>query len=140
MKIGDLVVDLVRKDIKNLYIKVYPPYGEVRIVSPYKLDDATIKEFVTAKKSWIAKKQEKYQTSSPVPSKEYKSGEIHYYKGDPLTLQVIDHQAPPKVIIKDRLYLVLYVRQGSNTAKKEQVLVNWYRQQLKAELPIHIAK
>ena len=56
MKIDDLVIDVVRKDIKNLYIKIHPPHGEVRIVSPRKLDDAIIREFVIAKKNWIKKK------------------------------------------------------------------------------------
>ena len=140
MKIGDLVVDVVRKDIKNLYIKVYPPLGEVRIVSPYRLDDATIKEFVIAKKKWIAKKQDRCKALPPIQPKEYTTGEIHYYKGDRLTLNVIYHQGTPKVIVRDRLYLDLYVKYGSNLAKRERVLISWYRQQLKAELPNLIAK
>jgi len=66
MKIDDLVIDVVRKDIKNLYIKVYPPHGEVQIVSPRKLDDAVIREFAIAKKNWIKKKQDKYKTQPAI--------------------------------------------------------------------------
>ena len=139
MQIGNLVVDVVRKDIKNLYIKIYPPNGEVRIVSPHKLDDATIEEFVIAKKSWITQKQDKYKNQPAIYPKQYISGESHYYKGDRFLLNVIYHQAPPKVLIRDN-YLDLYVRYGSIAEQREQVLTNWYRQQLKAELPCLIAK
>ena len=48
MKIDNLVVDLVRKDIKHLYIKIYPPEGKILIVSPQRLDDAAIKKSVIA--------------------------------------------------------------------------------------------
>jgi predicted metal-dependent hydrolase len=140
LKIGDLVIDVVRKDIKNLYIRVYPPNGAVRIVSPRQLDDAAIQEFVIAKKNWIKKKQDKYKAQSPASSQEYQSGEIHYYKGDRLILNVIAHQASPKVIIREQLFLDLYVRHGSIAEQREQILINWYRQQLKAELPSLIAK
>ncbi len=139
MQIGDLVVDVVRKDIKNLYIKIYPPNGEVRIVSPYKLDNAAIKKFVIAKQNWIKKKQDKYKAKTPISPKQYMTGENHYYKGDRFLLNVIYHQAPPKVLIRNN-YLDLYVRHGSIAEQREQVLINWYRQQLKAELPSLIAK
>ncbi len=139
MQIGNLTVDVVRKDIKNLYIKIYPPNGEVRIVSPRRLDDATIKKFVIAKKNWIEKKQNKCKNQPVTYAKQYVSGEIHYYKGDRFLLNVIYYQASPKVIIRDN-YLDLYVRHGSITEQKEQVLISWYRQQLKAELPSLIAK
>lgn len=140
MQIGDLVINLVRKDIKNLYIKVYPPNGEVRIVAPRYLDEATIAKFAIAKQDWIAKKRQQYQGRALISPPKYKSGEIHYYKGDRLILQVIEHQASPKVIIRDGQYLDLYLRKGSTTEKRERVLLDWYRQQLKAELPDIIAK
>ena len=139
MKVGDLIVDVVRKDIKNVYIKIYPPYGEIRIISPHQLDDASIKKFVIAKKNWIKKKQHKYKSQPVILPKEYKSGETYYYKGDRFLLNVIYHSLTPKVVIRNN-YLDLYVRYGSITEQREQVLVSWYRQQLKAELPNLIAK
>jgi predicted metal-dependent hydrolase len=53
MRIGSLEVDVVRKNIKNLYIRVEPPDGQVRIVCPQKLDDLSIREFAGAKIDWI---------------------------------------------------------------------------------------
>ena len=139
MKIDNLIIDVVRKDIKNLYIKIYPPDGQIRIISPHKIDDATIRKFVVAKKNWIEKKQHEYKSQPAILPKEYKSGETHYYKGDRFLLNVIYHSSTPKVAIKDDC-LDLYVRYGSISEQREQVLTDWYRQQLKAELPSLIAK
>ena len=37
--VNDLVVDVVRKDIKNLHLAVYPPNGRVRVAAPLRVDD-----------------------------------------------------------------------------------------------------
>jgi predicted metal-dependent hydrolase len=138
MKIASLEIDIVRKNIKNLYIKVYPPDGQVRVVCPQKLDDAVIRQFVDSKIDWIDKKRAKFKTQ-PRSSQQYLTGENCFFKGDRYLLNVIYHQAAPQVIIEeDRLNL--YVRYGSITEQREQALTNWYRQQLKAELPDLIAK
>ena len=140
MKIGDLIIDVVKKDIKNLHLAVYPPDGRVRIASPLKLDDESIRLFAISKLGWIKKKQAKFQAQPRQSPREYVSGETHYFKGDRYLLNVIYHQATPKVVIRNKTYLDLYVRHGSIREQREQVLTNWYRQQLKAELPILIAK
>jgi len=37
--VGNISIDVVRKDIKNLHLGVYPPGGRVRIATPLKIDD-----------------------------------------------------------------------------------------------------
>ena len=32
--VSDLVVNVVRKDIKNLHLAVYPPHGRVHVAAP----------------------------------------------------------------------------------------------------------
>ncbi|MGF1539358.1 MAG: SprT-like domain-containing protein [Pleurocapsa sp.] len=59
---------------------------------------------------------------------------------DRYLLNVIYHSAAPKVVVRNKTYLDLYVRYGSLQEQREQVLINWYRQQLKAQLPPLIAK
>ncbi len=34
IKVGNISIDVVRKDIKNLHLGVYPPNGRVRIATP----------------------------------------------------------------------------------------------------------
>ncbi|MEL6930323.1 MAG: SprT family zinc-dependent metalloprotease [Cyanobacteria bacterium J06600_6] len=140
MKIDDFTVEIVKKDIKNLHLRVYPPDGRVRISAPRRLDEKIIREFAITKLDWIKQSRAKFLAQPRQSSFEYISGESHYYKGDRYLLQVIQHNASPKVLISNKLELELYVRYGSIKEQREQVLTNWYRQQLKIEIPKLIRK
>ncbi|MEM8722056.1 MAG: SprT family zinc-dependent metalloprotease [Cyanobacteria bacterium P01_G01_bin.39] len=139
MEIDGLQVKVIRKNIKNLYIKVYPPHGEVRLICPRQLSDQAIYQFVAAKTDWIKRKQVKVQAQPPQTEYQYISGESHFFKGDRYRLKVIYNKAKPKVIL-NQSQLILYVYYGSILEQRSQVLLSWYRQQLKAELPRLIAK
>ena len=139
MKIGKLEIEVVRKKIKNLYLRVESPEGIVRITCPQQLDDEAIWQFVERKTHWIEKQQAKFLAQPRKRHLEYFTGEPHYFKGDRYLLNIIYHHAAPKVVIEGTS-LNLYVRYNSIPEQKELALTNWYRQQLKTELPRLIAK
>ena len=134
-----LTINVVKKPIKNINLSVHPPDGRVRISAPWQVDDATIRDFAIAKLEWIQQKQAKILARPCQAVKQYISGESHHYKGDHYLLNVIDSDLAPKVVIRDRTYLDLYVKKGSDQEQRTKVLTEWYRQQLKAELPDLIA-
>lgn len=138
--IGNLLIDVVRKDIKNLHLAVYPPHGRVRIATPLKVDDERIRLFVISKLNWIKKQQAKFQSQVRQSPREFISGESHYFKGYRYVLNVIYHKSSPKVVIRNKTYLDLYVREGSTQAQREKVLIDWYRQQLRQEISPLIEK
>ena len=43
--VSGLVVDVVRKDIKNLHLAVYPPVGRVRVAAPLRVNDEAVRLF-----------------------------------------------------------------------------------------------
>jgi hypothetical protein len=138
--VGKLVIDVVRKDIKNLHLAVYPPDGRVRIATPLKIDDESVRLFAISKMAWIKKHQAKFKTQSRQSDREYVSGESHYFQGHRYLLNVIYHQSAPKVIIRNKTYLDLYVREGSDEAQRKTVLMAWYRRHLKNDIPPLIKK
>lgn len=140
LNIGDLSIDVVKKNIKNLHLSVYPPHGRVKISAPLKLSDETLRLFAISKLSWIKKQQAKYQAQIRQSPREYVSGESHYFLGNRYLLNVIYHKSAPKVIIRNKTYLDLYIKEGSNQAQREKVIIDWYRQQLKQEIPPLIQK
>lgn len=139
MQVEDISIDIVRKNIKNLYLKVRANDGKVCISAPINLEEKDIRQFALTKLNWIRQKQSKFEQQLSIPTPEYLSGENHYYQGDRFTLNIISHAKPSKVIIND-CYLNLYIRHGSIKEQREKVLINWYRQQLKTKLPSLIAK
>jgi len=135
-----LVVDVVRKNIKNLHLAVYPPNGRVRVAAPLRVNDEAVRLAVISRLAWIKRRQAKFEAQERQSAREYVSGESHYYQGNRYRLNVIYHDGLPKVTIRNKTTLDLYVRTGSDTAQRERVFLAWYRQQLKAMAPPLIAK
>ena len=138
--VADLVIDVVRKDIKNLHLGVYPPHGRVRVATPRKINDEAVRLFVVSKLGWIKKQRLKFAGQERQSPREYVTGESHYVAGDRYLLNVIYQPGAPKVVIRNKTQLDLYVRPGSDLAQRRRVLTEWYRRQLKAQIPALLAK
>lgn len=138
--VNGIVVDVVRKDIKNLHLAVYPPAGRVRVAAPLRINDEAVRLFTISRLGWIKRQQAKFEAQERQSAREYVSGESHYYHGDRYLLDVIYAKGTPTVTIRNKKFLELRVRPDSDTAERERVLTTWYRQQLKSEIPPLLAK
>ena len=78
--IGDICVDVAHKDIKNVYLSVYPPTGKVKIAAPLRMDLDTVRIFAISKLSWIKKQQGKFLRQGREAPREYITRESHYTK------------------------------------------------------------
>lgn len=59
--VNGLTVDVVRKDIKNLHLAVYPPKGRVRVSVPLRVDDEAVRLAVISRMAWIKRHQAKFE-------------------------------------------------------------------------------
>jgi len=139
ISLGDITVDVVQKDIKHLHLSVYPPTGRVKIAAPERMNVDAIRIYAISKLDWIRKQQAKLKAQEREAPRDYMTGESHYYLGKRYLLKVIEREAAPAVILKQRT-IDIYVRPGSDRAKKQDVLESWYRQQLKDMIPAYISK
>lgn len=55
-------------------------------------------------------------------------------------LNVVYNNGPPRVILRNNTTMDLYVRTGSDTARRGRALLDWYRAQLSAAVPPLLAK
>ena len=51
--LGDIAISVVKKDIKNIHLSVYPPTGAVRISAPLRMNIDTIRVFAISKLGWV---------------------------------------------------------------------------------------
>ncbi len=58
--VSDITIDIVRKNIQNLHLAVYPPTGRVRIDTPLKIDDEAVRLFAISKLGWIKKHRKNF--------------------------------------------------------------------------------
>lgn len=134
IQLGDLVIDVELKDIKNIHLSVYPPSGKVRIAAPERMDLDTIRVFAISKLKWIKKQQEAFKNQERETEREYLTRESHYYLGQRYLLKVIQHDSSPKIILKKK-EIQMYVRPETTQEKKQEVLDEWYRSELKRIIP-----
>ncbi len=139
VQLGDIAVDVVKKDIKNVHLSVYPPSGRVRISAPSRMSLDTIRVFAISKLDWIKQQQKKLREQERETPREYLDRESHYVWGKRYLLKVAENNSAPEVGLK-RNILILRIRPGSSEEKKQTVLEEWYREQLKAAVPPVIAK
>lgn len=140
INVNGLVVDVVRKDIKNLHLAVYPPNGRVRVATPLRVDDEAVRLAVISKLSWIKRQQTKFKEQERQSEREHVSGESHYFQGARYRLNVIQRDGVGQVVIRNKRMIDLYVRPQSNNAQRERVMLAWYRAYLKQTVPLLIAK
>ena len=131
MKIRDIEILVLRKNIKNLHLNVLPPNGMVRVSVPLGMSEDAIHTFLATRLPWIKKQQEKFKGQERQTPRKYVSGESHYFLGKRYRLEVVYIDEKSKVEIKNKKKIVLSVRSGSNIGKRGQVLQNWYRNELR---------
>ena len=84
IKLGDIAVDVVLKDIKNVHLSVHPPTGRVRISAPKRKSIDTIRVFAISKLDWIKQQQTKLREQERETPRDYVDSESHYVWGKPL--------------------------------------------------------
>ena len=139
IELGDITVDVVLKDIKNIHLSVYPPAGRVKISAPLRMDIDTIRIFAISRLGWIKQQQKKFQEQERETPREYLDLESHYVWGKRYLLKVVEVDEAPSVELKHSK-MVLRVRPGTDDKKKKAIIDAWYREQLKKAVPPLIAR
>ena len=134
MVVAGIDVELIQKDIKNLHLAVYPPNGRVRLAAPMDVNEKTLELYVTSKLPWIRMQQRKFAKINRESPRQYVNRESHYFLGKRYLLRVneVDHLFfYPKVEIKTKTYIDLYVKENYTTEQKADLMKEWQRSELK---------
>ncbi|MBX8463678.1 M48 family metallopeptidase [Deinococcus sp. RIT780] len=140
IQVGDLPVEVVRKNIKNIHLAVYPPDGRVRVATPALVNDDAIRLFTIARLPWIRRQQQQFRQQERQSPREYVSGETHYFQGRRYRLRVTERPGPAQVQVKGKTALHMSVPAGSTRDQREAVMTEWYRSELKALIPALIER
>ncbi|HPT73050.1 MAG TPA: SprT family zinc-dependent metalloprotease [Candidatus Cloacimonadota bacterium] len=134
IQLGDLVIEVELKDIKNIHLSVFPPMGKVHISAPQRMDLDTIRVFAIAKLKWIRKQQEAFKKQQRETPREYLTRESHYFLGKRYLLKVVEKEGSPRIILKKK-EIQMVVRPETPHEKKQEILDEWYRSELKRIIP-----
>lgn len=138
--VSNISAEVEWKEIKNIHLTIYPPDACIHVSAPMTMSEDSIRLFLITKTQWINQKVSQILSHTRQTTREYVSGENHYYKGHRYRLKVVFHNAPPKVEIKGFDYIILYVRESMSEERRAEILKEWYRKEFKAILPPLIEK
>tara|TARA_R100001230_G_C5679679_1_gene186181 strand:+ start:1203 stop:1928 length:726 start_codon:yes stop_codon:yes gene_type:complete len=134
--VGGLTVEVVRKPIKNLHLGVYPPLGRVRVAAPLAVDDEAVRLAVVGKLGWIKRQQAKFQAQPRQSERRMVSGESHYFLGQRYRLRVHETSGTAlHIALRGKTSMDLFVRPETTIKRREQVLQDFYRAELKRLVP-----
>lgn len=140
VKVGDLTVEVTKKDIKNIHLGVYPPIGRVRLSAPLASDNEKIRLFIVSKIPWIRKNQRKFINKERQSQREYINRESHYFEGKRYLLNLdIDPDNKNKVELK-KASIQLKIKEQYDSQKRKQILESWLREKLRGRLISFIVK
>jgi predicted metal-dependent hydrolase len=134
ISINGIPVEVEKKRIKNMYLRILPPDGRLHISAPLKMSDEEIRRFVLTKQEWIRRHQARIRVLHVHQEPEYINGEKISVWGKLCQLEVVDALSHSRVeATGDKV--VLYVKQGSTREQRVKLLNQWYRKSLEAEVP-----
>ena len=159
MQLNNLPINITRKKIKNMYLRVHPD-GTITVSAPRRVSDKVIWDFIRSRTDWIVEQREKMlkrQNTVPMEEITYSTGEIHYLWGQPCRLLVeettgrgsavfvensgLGELSVPEDVTKNVCdsavfgNIVLRVPKSSTIEQRKHLLEEFYRRELKAVIP-----
>ncbi|MBY0382308.1 MAG: M48 family metallopeptidase [Xanthobacteraceae bacterium] len=129
--VSGMKIDVVRKDIKNLHLGVYPPHGRIRVAVPLTVSDDAVRLAVITRLRWIKRQQTRFKCQDRQSKRDYVSGESHYFLGKRYRLQISEHNGRSKVAVRNASRIDLLTRGRSSKVERERIFMTWYRKELR---------
>lgn len=137
--LGELVIHVTRKAVKNVHLSVHPPRGHVTLVAPTGTRLDVARAYAISKLGWIRNQQAKLRAQPRETPRQFIERESHYVWGRRYLLTVVERDAKPTVVM-DHRRIKLAVREGATPSKRAEVMNDWQRSLLHSAVPPLIAK
>jgi predicted metal-dependent hydrolase len=109
------------------------------LAAPRRMSLNTVRVFAIAKLPWIKRQQQKLREQERETPREYIDRESHYVWGKRYLLKIIEADQPPSVELSHgRMFL--RIRRGTDRAKRQAILDEWCREQVRDAVPPLIEK
>ncbi len=135
LDIDGIAVEVTRRNIRNLHLRVYPPDGRVCVSAPRDAGDGEVQRLVRGNLQWIRSVRARLAAQPAAAMRAFRSGETHHYLGRACPLLVHEGANRQGASLHEDGTLELRVKAGADLHAREQVLYGWYRRQMKTLLP-----
>lgn len=139
IQLGEVSIELTRRAVKHAHLAVHPPAGRVTLVAPPRMRLEVARAYAISKLGWIRQQQDALKAQAREAPRRFVTRESHQLWGRRHLLSVVERDERPCVVV-DHRRIKLSVRPGSDLAKRAQVMHEWHKALLHAEVPPIIAR
>lgn len=139
LHIGDLAIEVTRKDIKNVHLSVHPPNGRVTLVAPNATRLEVARAYAVSKLVWIRDQQRKLECQARETPRQFVERESHHVWGRRYLMTVDYQDVKPSVVLSNKR-VTLTVRPDSSADKRAEVMHEWHKSLLHEVVPQMIQK
>jgi len=139
LRIGNITVAVLRKNIKHVHLSVHPPGGRVTLVAPRRTRIEVVRAYLASKVAWIRRQQAQLRAQARESRRAFVERESHYLWGRRYLLALRTAASRPSVSLGHRT-ITMTVRPGATREEREVVIHRWHREVLHEVVPRIIAK
>ena len=134
IELDGIPIEISRKAIKNMNLRIYPPDGLVKVSAPLKLSERLIRQTLEQKKTWIHEQREKIRSRTVPEEPLLQTGATIPFLGKNYLLVLEEHHGPTQIKINDEL-LHFYTQPNSTSVQRKKALDTWYQREMASLLP-----
>ena len=139
IQVGELSIQVTKKDVKNVHLSVHPPDGRVSMTAPRTTRLDVARAYAISRLGWIRQQQEQLKNQARESPRCFVERESHQLWGRRHLLSIVRLDTKPGVVL-DHKRIQLTVRPGSSAAKRAEVIHAWHKSLLHAVVPTLISK
>ena len=139
IRLGDIAIEVKRKDIKHVHLSVHPPDGRVTLSAPTATRLEVARAYAISKLGWIREQQQRLVDQARETPRQFIGRESHFLWGRRYLMVIKYQEAKPSVSL-DHKRIILTVRPGSDVAKRADVIHEWHKALLHKTVPPLIQK
>ncbi len=138
MDMDGISIEVFRKPIKHMYMRVHASTGDVRVTAPLRMPINTIQIHVSSKRDWIQAVRTRAIARTQLSPIKIEDGEQIPFLGTSYPLMIHTHAPLNRIMIDDStMHYWTKTNAHEDVIKK---LHDWYKQQMQALLPELIQK
>ena len=126
IQLSDISIKIIRKDVKNTHLSVYPLDGSVVLVTPKGTRYEVARAYAISKIPWIRSQQKIFKNQARQFPLQYIDRESHYLWGRRYLMKINYKEEKPNVILSNK-EIVLTISPRSSQKKRSQIIENWQK-------------
>ncbi|KTC90806.1 M48 family metallopeptidase [Fluoribacter dumoffii] len=134
IEIDGIPIEILRKKIKNMHLRIYPPDGLVKVSAPQRLSEQLIRQSLASKSTWIHQQRERIRNRSAGEECTFATGSTVPFLGKKYLLIIEEHNGPTQIRINDAI-MRCYSPPDSSPHLIQAIIERWYKNQMQILLP-----